>query len=329
MPDLTLDGYIDAYLDHVRVERGLTTNTVEAYARDLAKLASAAEERGVTGPTGVDVGLLARLMAELSRGGLSARSSARHISAIRGFCRFLVRERVIEGDPTLLLDRPRLGRKLPRALSFPEVERLLVAPPDDDDRGLRDRAMLHVMYASGLRVTELVKLRLADIDTRAGVVSVLGKGQKRRLVPLTPMALHLVERYRTECRPRLAREGENALFISRLGKGMTRQAFWKIITAYARDAGITREVSPHKLRHSFATHLLARGGDLRTVQAMLGHVNIVTTEVYTHVTRDHIRRAHHDAHPRGNHEGDPSWGEAPEAGDDDGAEDTVSDARLR
>lgn len=299
MARLTLDGYIDAYLDHIRVERGLSANSVEAYARDLSKLAKAAEERAVTEPAQLGVELLADLMTRLSRQGLSARSSARHLSAIRGFCRFLVRERVLEDDPSLLLDRPKLGRKLPRSLSFEEVERLLDTPPSEDPRGLRDRAMLHVMYASGLRVSELVKLKLSDIDTRAGLVSVLGKGQKRRLVPLTPIALHLAERYIAEVRPEQARHGETTLFVTRRGGGMTRQAFWKLITSYAVTAGITRSVSPHKLRHSFATHLLERGADLRTVQAMLGHANIVTTEVYTHVTREHIHRAHRAAHPRG------------------------------
>ncbi|HEU4535534.1 MAG TPA: N-formylglutamate amidohydrolase, partial [Polyangiaceae bacterium] len=216
----------------------------------------------------------------------------------------------VEVDPTELLDRPRLGRRLPKALSTEEVERLLAAPDGRGGRGLRDLAMLHVLYAAGLRVSELVGLRVGDLDRRRGLLSVLGKGQKRRLVPLTPLALHLVDRYVGEERPRHAKARETLLFVSPRGGALTRQGFWKLLGRYARGVGIARAVSPHQLRHSFATHLLERGADLRSVQAMLGHSDIATTEIYTHVTREHVRRAHARAHPRGGGEHYNSRGNA-------------------
>jgi integrase/recombinase XerD len=299
MSDTTLDTYIDAYLDHLRVERGLAPNSLLAYARDLGKLAREAEEAKVQRVEALDMGVMTALLTRLVGEGLSARSVARHLSAIRGFFKFLVRERVLSEDPSQLLDRPRLGRRLPRGLSFGEVERLLDTPSMESEQGRRDRAMLHVMYAAGLRVSELVKLRVGDVALADGLVSVLGKGQKRRLVPLTPIAVALVSRYLEHDRPTRTVHTDGVLFLTRQGRGFTRQGFWKLVGAYAVEAGITRSVSPHQLRHSFATHLLERGADLRSVQSMLGHANIVTTEVYTHVTREHLRRAHAEAHPRG------------------------------
>lgn len=299
MSALTLDTYIDAYLDHLRVERGLAQNSLMAYARDLSKLAKQAEEAKIERLESLDIGVMTALLTKLVGEGLSARSVARHLSAIRGFFKFLVKERMLSEDPSQLLDRPRLGRRLPRGLSFDEVERLLDAPSLENEQGRRDRAMLHVMYAAGLRVSELVKLRVGDVDLVDGLVSVLGKGQKRRLVPLTPIAVELVRAYMEQDRPTRAPSAEGVLFLTRQGRGFTRQGFWKLVGIHACNAGITRSVSPHQLRHSFATHLLERGADLRSVQAMLGHANIVTTEVYTHVTREHLRRAHAAAHPRG------------------------------
>lgn len=305
---LSLDRWLDAYLDHIRVERGLSRNTLEAYARDLGKLARYAEEKGVSEASALDTAFVAELLSSWAREGLGARSAARHLSALRGFFRFLVRERAIVADPSALLDRPQLGRRLPKALSIEEVERLLAAPDPGAPRGLRDLAMLHVLYAAGLRVSELVGLRIGDLDARRGLLSVLGKGGKRRLVPLTPLALHLVARYAAEVRPLYAKPSEMVLFISPRGGALTRQGFWKLLGRYALGVGIARRVSPHQLRHSFATHLLERGADLRSVQAMLGHSDIGTTEIYTHVTREHVRRAHAKAHPRGGGEGDNSRG---------------------
>jgi integrase/recombinase XerD len=293
-----LQGWIDAYLDHLRVERALAKNTLEAYARDLNALAAAAG--GEKDPRDVGPETISSLMVDNVERGFGARSSARQLSALRGFFKFLVRERAIPEDPTTLLDRPRLARKLPRVLSFDEVERLLAAPDETTDRGAAHGAMLHLMYASGLRVSELCALRVADIDLQRGIVAAHGKGGKRRLVPVGEVALDRIARYLREIRPRIAggKESTNALFASPRGGHYTREAFWLMVRRYAVAAGIVPLPSPHKLRHSFATHLLRGGADLRAVQAMLGHADLGTTEIYTHVAQDHVRAAHAKSHPR-------------------------------
>lgn len=283
-------------MDHLRVERALAKNTLDAYARDLGALA--AHVGGDIDPARIDAGVLAELMVRNVRRGFGARSSARMLSGLRGFFRFLVRERAIPEDPTLLVDRPKVGRRLPRVLSYDEVDRLLAAPERGTDAGACHTAMLHLMYASGLRVSELVGLRLGDIDLQRGLVAPLGKGGKQRLVPVGEVALGFVERYLREVRPRVAAEGETALFASPRGGRYTREHFWRLVRQYAVQAGIVPLPSPHKLRHSFATHLLRGGADLRAVQAMLGHANLGTTEIYTHVAQDHVRAAHRKAHPR-------------------------------
>ena len=306
---MSLDRAIDAFLDHLRVERALSPNTLTAYATDLAKLARFAEERSVTAAAGLDLGTVTSWLSELARQGLGARSAARHLSALRGLCKFLVREGLIEHDPTSLTARPRLGRRLPRALGEAELVRLLETPDVTTLRGLRDRAMLSVTYAAGLRVSELVRLELGDIDTKRGVVSALGKGGKRRLVPLGEVALaHLDEYLRARAeddakrekraRKSAAAKNDNFVFRSPRGGALTRQGFWKIVGQHARSAGLRGGAYPHQLRHSFATHLLRGGADLRSVQTLLGHANVVTTEIYTHVSRDHVRDAHRRAHPR-------------------------------
>jgi integrase/recombinase XerD len=289
---------IDAYLDHLRVERALSDNTLTSYGTDLAKLATFAEEHGASQVAELDTSLVSRFLVDLAEAGIAARSAARHLSAVRGLCRFLVREGELGTDPTGLIDAPRLGRRLPKVLPFEQIEQLLSAPDPSTPRGLRDQAMLTLMYATGLRVSELCGLKIADLDRQRGAIAALGKGGKRRLVPVADLALERVERYLREVRSRAARSGETALFVSPHGGSLTRQAFWKIVLKYARGAGITRAISPHKLRHSFATHLLERGADLRSVQTLLGHANIATTEVYTHIASDHVRRVHRSSHPR-------------------------------
>jgi integrase/recombinase XerD len=307
---MSLDRAIDAYLDHLRVERALSPNTLTAYATDLAKLARFAEERGVSEPRGLDLGTVTGWLSVLAKDGLGARSAARHVSALRGLCKFLVREGLLEHDPTTLTARPRLGRRLPRALGEAELVRLLDTPDVSKLRGLRDRAMLSVTYAAGLRVSELVRLELGDLDLKRGVVSALGKGGKRRLVPLGEVALVHLEEYLTARdaedaeqaeRPKrksAPRKNEKLVFRSPRGGPLTRQAFWKIVGQHARAAGLRGGAHPHQLRHSFATHLLRGGADLRSVQTLLGHAHVVTTEIYTHVSRDHVRDAHRRAHPR-------------------------------
>jgi integrase/recombinase XerD len=292
-----LDGWVDAYLDHLRVERALAPRTLEAYAKDLAKLCEHAAEAGVTSPDAIDEPLVGTYLVRLGRAGLSARSSARHLSAVRGLLRFLVRERALASDPATLVDRPKVGRRLPKVLTLEEVLRLLEAPDAATARGIRDRAMLQVMYAAGLRVSELVGLAVADVDLRRGLVSAFGKGGKRRLVPLGESALAALDAYLAVRKEHPAATAK-VLFLSPRGRAMTRQGFWKLIVRYARGVGIMKPISPHKLRHSFATHLLEGGADLRSVQVMLGHADISTTEVYTHVASDHLRRAYARAHPR-------------------------------
>lgn len=296
---MRVESLIDAYLDHLRVERALAENSIASYGRDLSKLVRIADARGVSDPSAMDEAFLSDVVGALSREGLAPRSLARHLSAMRGLFKFAHKERVIARDPSTLLERPRMGRRLPRGLSFDEVETLLVTPPEDTERGRRDRAMLHTMYAAGLRVSELCGLKLDDVDTQRGVLRVRGKGDKTRLVPLTPIALTLIEQYVAGDRAKKAKPTDRVLFVSPRGGALTRQGFWKIVSAYARLAGIARPISPHQLRHSFATHLLRGGADLRVVSAMLGHADVATTEIYTHVTREHLAKAHRDAHPRG------------------------------
>lgn len=291
--------WVDAYLDHLKIERALSQNTLQAYARDLGKLLDVAQGQGVHSASGVDVSLVSLYLVWLGEQGLGARSAARHLSAVRGFCRFLLRERVIEADPCSIIDRPRTRRKLPVWLDEQEVDKLLDAPDATTDRGLRDRAMMLLMYASGLRVSELVGLRMGAVDFRVGMVSVVGKGGKARLVPVGQAALQAVQDYVTNVRQRTAQPSETTLFLSPRGGPLTRQGFWKLMVRYARGVGITKPISPHKLRHSFATHLLVRGADLRAVQVMLGHADISTTEIYTHVAGDHVRKVHKATHPRG------------------------------
>jgi integrase/recombinase XerD len=292
------DGALDGYIQHLRVERGLSKHTIDGYASDLAKFGAWLEKDRVV-LDDVDESRVAGFLVSLSREGRSARTQARALSAIRGLFRFLVEERRRDRDPTELLEGPKLIARLPDILSRDEVLRLLQAPAGDKPNRIRDRAMLHVMYASGLRVSELVNLDLRDVNLDEGFLAVLGKGNKRRLVPLGAHARGALAYYLREVRPKWAKTSSRACFVTARGKPMTRQSFWAIVKKYARAAGITKSISPHKLRHSFATHLLAGGADLRSVQTMLGHADISTTQIYTHVSGDHLRKMHERYHPRG------------------------------
>lgn len=292
------DGALDDYIQHLRVERCLSKHTVDAYARDLVRFGAwLAEER--TPLDQVDEARIAGYLVTLSHEGLSARTQGRALSSVRGLFRFLVQEGRHRRDPTELLEGPRLLRKLPDVLNRDEVLRLLAAPSGAKPNRVRDRAMLHTMYAAGLRVSELVELDLGDVNLEEGFVSALGKGNKRRIVPIGVHARAAMAEYLSEVRPKWARTASRACFVTARGKAMTRQGFWNIVKKYARAAGITKPISPHKLRHSFATHLLAGGADLRSVQTMLGHADISTTQIYTHVTGDHLRKLHERYHPRG------------------------------
>jgi len=302
----TFDVAVQQFLDHLRVERELAPATVSAYGGDLADFAKFAAARRVRAARDVRSIDVLDYLARITEQGLSARSQARRLIALRQLFRFLRAERVCDADPTEEVDLPRFGRKLPAFLSVDEVDQLLAAPDRRTPRGARDGAMLEVLYATGLRVSELVRLRLADVNFDAGYLMAFGKGRKQRLVPIGEVALAGVRAYLETARSTFIGGGgttkpkaaSNALFLTRHGRGMSRQSFWKLIGRYAAAAGIRKQISPHKLRHSFATHLVERGADLRAVQAMLGHADIGTTEIYTHLSRKHLRSIYDRFHPR-------------------------------
>lgn len=291
---------VDAFLRYLRVERGVSPNTISAYRNDLYQLTQFLASKGVASWAQVDQDLLSRFVLHLQAKGYSLTSQARKIAAVKSLFHFLVEEGITPQDPTENLSSPRVGRPLPKALTEEEVERLLEAPArDSSPEALRDRAMLELLYATGLRVSELVALNLNDVNLREGFVRCLGKGSKERVVPIHPQAVGAVNRYLQEARPRLVNDiGEQALFVNLRGERLTRQGFWLILKEYARKAGIKGPVTPHILRHSFATHMLRRGASLRNVQEWLGHAQIATTQVYTYLTGDHLREHYQKAHPR-------------------------------
>ena len=299
----TIDVGIQQFLDHLKVERELSVATLEAYGRDLtafSRFATAREVREVEAVRTIDV---LEFLAHLTELKLTARSQARKLIALRQLFKFCKAERICPNNPTEDVDLPRFGRKLPIFLTVEEVDRLLTAPDRRTDRGARDGAMLETLYATGLRVSELVKLRLTDVNFDAGYLITMGKGKKERLVPLGEVALASLRSYVETVRlnfqrPQASARAGDALFLTRLGRRMTRQGFWKLLGRYSVAAGIRKAISPHKLRHSFATHLVERGADLRAVQAMLGHADIGTTEIYTHVSRSHLRTVYDKFHPR-------------------------------
>ena len=294
-----IDLHIQQFLDSTTAERGLSANTVAAYGRDLAQFAAFLERRGITEVRSIDEPCLAAFLAHLNGLRYSAASVARKISAIRGFVKFLCAEKQIERSPLAGFEPGRLPQRLPKSMSVDEVSSLLNAPDTRDELGLRDKAMLETLYAAGLRVSELIGLKVEDVSLKMGFVRCVGKGDKERIVPMGEIAAQCIAAYLEMVRGRLAAGARSEyLFLSRQGKPMSRVMFWKIIRKRALEAGITRPISPHMLRHSFATHLLERGADLRSLQEMLGHASIATTQVYTHVSRDHLREIYKETHPR-------------------------------
>jgi integrase/recombinase XerD len=291
---------IERFTDALWMEHGLSEHTLAAYRNDLAGLAAWLQQQGVNGlPQARREDLLAYL-AERVVSGARPRTTARLLSSLRRYYRYLVREGRLQADPSVRIDTPRIGRPLPESLSEREVEDLLTAPDPQDSLGLRDRAMLELLYACGLRVSELVGLTSEQVNLSQGVIRLTGKGNKERLVPLGEEAVDWIQRYRDTCRPRLAGAVlARQLFITARGKGMTRQAFWYRIRHYAIKAGINKHLSPHTLRHAFATHLLNHGADLRVVQMLLGHSDLSTTQIYTHVARERLKDLHAQHHPRG------------------------------
>ena len=293
------DSLIEAFLDAIWAERGLSENTLQSYRYDLQQLAGQLQHRHISLQKASREDLL-QFLAQQVQGGRSPRSLSRYLSGFRQFYRWMLREGRIHEDPSALIESPKLGRGLPKALSEEQVEALLDAPDIDTPIGLRDRTMLELMYATGLRVSELVNLEVTHINLNQGVVRVLGKGGKERLVPLGEESLSWIQRYLSSARPDLMKGGDcRQVFVTNRRKGMTRQAFWHAIRRHAMQAGINQPVSPHMLRHSFATHLLNHGADLRVVQLLLGHSDLSTTQIYTHIAREGLKQIHAKHHPRG------------------------------
>jgi integrase/recombinase XerD len=291
------DDILRQFLAFLKFDRTLSDNTVLSYGRDMAKYFRwLASER--TAWDRARESDLVRFVHAQSRAGLSPRSMARLISALKAFYRFLSLDHRVEKDPTAQLSSPKAWLHLPKFLSVKEVQTLLRQPDPGEARGLRDRAMLEVMYAAGLRVSELIGLRIDDVHLRETFLLSRGKGGKERIVPIGKAAVEAVEAYLAEGRPKFLKKPTDVLFLTRLGGAFTRQGFWKMLRGYARAAKLTAKVHPHVLRHSFATHLLERGADLRAVQAMLGHSQITTTQIYTHVSRERLRRVYDQFHPR-------------------------------
>ncbi|HPJ94037.1 MAG TPA: site-specific tyrosine recombinase XerD [Deltaproteobacteria bacterium] len=290
--------FIDSFIEYLALERSAPENTITAYESDLADFFLWIDESGVT-IEGVQGSDLARYTSHCSSKKLKATSIGRRLSTIRQFYRFLLEEGVVDADPTRDLAVPRRGKYLPGVLSHEEVDRLLAAPDIATPLGIRDKAMLELIYATGLRVTELVGLNLTNLNLHVGYLICRGKGDKERLVPMGETAQRWVKEYIDLVRPSLVRSATDVLFCSNRGKAMSRQNFWYMIKRYALAAGILKSISPHSLRHSFATHLLTGGADLRSVQMMLGHADISTTQIYTHVTSTRLKKIHEQYHPRG------------------------------
>ncbi len=291
------DSYVPLYLDYLAVEKGLAKNSLSSYATDLRKFSEFLDDKGLELENVGRVHIV-RYFQALRGAGISARSVARALAAIRGMFRFLVAEKHLTTDPTENIENPKLWTTLPKSLQPSEVEALLRAPDRTTPDGLRDAAMLELLYATGLRVSELIHVKIEDLVMDAGFLRTFGKGSKERIVPFGDPARDAIVVYLERGRPELVKAADPHLFLSRRGRAMSRQSFWMKIVKYARLAGITSQISPHVLRHSFATHLLENGADLRSVQLMLGHSDISTTQIYTHVSRARLQKMYEQFHPR-------------------------------
>lgn len=296
----SVDQLVDLFINYLLVEKGLSNATIEAYSQDLKRYAEFLEADKIVTVAESDTTLILKYLLALRDDGISIRSRARHLVTIRGFYRFLAQEKILSADPSRIVDLPKAGLKLPDVLSIEEVRSLLEAPDPATSKGMRDAAMLELLYAAGLRVSELIAVKINDVNLEAGFIRTLGKGSKERIVPIGSHAQRKISEFMTAGRPLLLKSRVSPyLFVARAGKPMTRQSFWKLIKKYAVIAGIEKDITPHSLRHSFASHLLEGGADLRAVQMMLGHVDISTTQIYTHVAKDHLKRLHEKYHPRG------------------------------
>ena len=294
------EGLIDSFADSLWLSEGLARNTLESYRRDVRQFALWLDKRGKALSATDSDDLRGYLVYQITHKKAAARSTARLVSALKRLFAWLLREKLIARDPSTEIESPKLTRSLPQSLSQHDVEKLLAAPDIETALGLRDRAMLETLYASGLRVTELVTLKIAQVSLDMGVVRILGKGSKERLTPLGEEAIDWISRYQKDARPTLLNQKKSdVLFVTARGSAMTRQSFWYLIKRHAFHAGIKHHLSPHTLRHAFATHLINHGADLRVVQLLLGHADITTTQIYTHVAQERLKRLHAKHHPRG------------------------------
>ena len=290
---------IDTFLNYLSVERGLANNTIISYREDLNNYTDFLTGHQIGALSKINKDDITDFMLSQKDKGISANSIARRLAAIRMFHRFLARERILKSDPTNLIESPRLWKKIPETLSLNEVDALISQPDVRDKQGIRDRAILETLYATGMRVSEAVNLKTDNVNLDIGFLRCIGKGNKERVIPIGKKAIISIKRYLTASRPRFLKERQSdILFLSRFGKKISRQSFWKLIKQYARQARIKKTIRPHTIRHSFATHLLERGADLRSVQEMLGHANISTTQIYTHINKDRLKTIHKMFHPR-------------------------------
>nr|NJM03823.1 site-specific tyrosine recombinase XerD [Desulfobacula sp.] len=295
-----MDDLTQTYLDYLIVEKGLAHNTILSYSEDLVRFLNFLEKNKIDRVHEVDTTTIFAWLIDLAKHGLSAKSRARHLISIRGFFKYLLNEKIISANPLKNVDIPKTGVSLPKFLTVQEVSVLLDAPDIGKPKGLRNSAMMEIMYGSGLRVSELVRLKLQDVNLDANVVRVMGKGSKERMVPFGSHAGAVTQKWIKEGRSLLLNgKATPYLFFARGGNPMSRQGFWKILKGYGTLAGLSKNITPHTLRHSFATHLLEGGADLRSVQTMLGHSDISTTQIYTHISRDYLIKMHRQYHPRG------------------------------
>ncbi|MBI4726921.1 site-specific tyrosine recombinase XerD [candidate division TA06 bacterium] len=295
-----MDEALQQYLTHLAVERGLSDNSIQSYDRDIRRYLIFLKTKNIADLRAVERKVISEFLSLLMGYGLSPVSLSRNISALRGFHRFLASEGTTKSDPTENIETPRLDKKLPEVLDLSEVEQLLAQPDPASRLGLRDKAMLEILYACGLRISELLTLKTSDLFFDQDFIRCFGKGSKERIVPVGRSARHWTEKYRRNSRPALLKKfSAETLFLNNRGRPMSRMGFWKLLKAYAQKAGIKKRVHPHILRHSFATHLLEGGADLRSVQEMLGHADIGTTQIYTHVDREYLKEVHRQFHPRG------------------------------
>ncbi len=294
-----MDTLTQQYLDYLIIEKGLSENSLASYSTDLVQFITFLEKNDISALDAVDTAVILAWMVNLSKKGLSAKSRARHLITVRGLYKFLVNEKLVSSNPVKGVDIPKTGLSLPKIMSITQINALLDAPDIRKPRDMRNSAMMEIMYGAGLRVSELIQIQLQDVNLDSNFVRVMGKGSKERIIPIGTPARKITQKWLNEGRPSLLKKISSPyLFIARAGKPMTRQSFWKIIKKYALAANLKHNITPHTLRHSFATHLLEGGADLRSVQTMLGHSDISTTQIYTHISREYLIKMHQKFHPR-------------------------------